>query len=182
MNKVSTCLEGVKPRGIEYKEYYKNGRRVKEYVIKVEANITSDNNDPINLNFLLHMLGLVYLPDMGGGADQLGIILCQTTTPPSCPSTVPPNGKLLQPVSAYQGNVTSGSEADNASVTVTAVDSSTDQYSWNNIILKWASPKTFGGTTYSFIAYVSTSGSKGSNDIIRVVFQILLRSTTLFTA
>jgi len=182
VNKVSTCLEGVRSRDVEYKEYYENDRKIKEYVVKIEMDMNTSEDDPINTNFLLHMLSLVYLSDMGGGANQLGIVLCQTNNPPTCPSTVPPNGKLLQPISAYQGETGFGTGADNITTTISAVDSSTDQYSWNNIILKWASPKTFGGTTYSFIAYASVSGSKGANDIIRVTFQIILRSTALFTA
>jgi len=177
---MSTCLEGVRPRNVEYREYYENNRKVKEYRINIELSTDTDEGDPVSSLFLLHMLSILFSENMGGGKNRLAIVLCQTNNPPSCPSIVPPNGKALSPISNYQGDIGVESGTNYRAVTISAVDSSTDSYSWNNIILQWATSATFDGFTYGYIAYVSTSGNKGATDIIRITFTIKLSASSMF--
>lgn len=177
---MSKCLEGARPRNVVYREYFKDGRRVKEYIIRVEMNINTDEDDPINYYFLDNMLAILWLPALGGGGEKIGLILCQTNNPPTCPSTTPPNGKALAPISNYQGGVAIFSGTDYIMASIQASDTSLDSYSWNNIIAQWVTPMTYGSITYDYIAYVSTSGSKSESDVIRVLFQIVLRPSAMF--
>jgi len=177
---MSTCLEGIRPRNVEYREYYKNGRRVKEYIITIEMNMDTDKNDPIARDFLYHMLSILYSEAMGGGPRKLGILLCRTDVPPGCPSLIPPNGKALLPVSNYRGSVWVDSMLNYVVVYITAIDDSTDSYSWDNVIIQWATPVSFETITYSYIAYVSTTGRKESSDILYVQFAIKLSASFIF--
>jgi len=165
---------------VEVREYEVDGRKVKEYVVRVEVEAGKEEEDPINKYFVFLIGSLISGSSIGGGPDDLGIVLCQTTSPPSCPSTVPPNGKLLQPISSYQGSVQTVWDGQQLTVTAVAVDTSTDQYNWNMIALKYASPKTVAGANFSYIAYVSTSGSKGPADMIRVLFSVIIRPASVF--
>jgi len=177
---MSICLEGARSRSIEYREYHEGGRRVKEYIVKLEMNVDTDKDDPININFLQDILLTLQLPERGGGAGNLGLVLCQTSNPPSCPSLTPPNGKILMPVSNYQGSVAIATTTNSVVAYVTAVDSSTDSYSWNIIKLQWAQTKTVAGVVYQDIAYANVSGNKGSSDIIRITFQITLSASSAY--
>jgi len=176
VNRVRTCLEGVRPKNVEYREYYKNGRRVKEYRVRIELNMDTDEGDPINCRFLEHLLTSLIYPNM----SNLGIALCQTNNPPSCPSTAPPNGKVLRIYMREVAGVGVSIGGDGVQLFAFAIDDSTDAYSWSHIILKWLTPVTYLGITYEHIAYISVPGSKEASDIIRVDVNISFRSVGMF--
>jgi len=181
-------MSQAKIHDVEYREYYENGRRVKEYIVKIELNVPTKEDDPINIYFLDYLAALLYDSTAGGGVNNIGITLCKSTSPPDCVGTTPPNGKDLSPLSNFSGSVTRNIDTANNRIVViaTAVDSSTDSYNWDIIILKYTNPNVPWNPSvskvFSRIAYVSQSGTKASADIIRVQFLLYLSASQTFAS